>query len=318
MTWVVISVFREPHSMTAHRFSNNFSTRRRSLKALAAASIGAGLMLAGCGSGSTFEPLVPTRVVSFGDGWSYVGLANDRFTVNDSTVNIWVEQLAVSYGLTLTPASSGGFGYAQGGALVDSGGNSIKAQIDQYLSVVGNQIDSNHLVVVDPGLSQLAALAADPANASDSNLSAAADLAGKALAVQVLRLAAAGGKHVVIANAADLGKTPYATAQARTTAFSAATRAFNDGLKIALADVTSGVLLIDNEAFINLLYGTPANLGSGGVATGTACTGVANTCNTGNAASNYNLFLFADDRHITPNAHRLLGTNAYNKVLARW
>jgi phospholipase/lecithinase/hemolysin len=302
--------------MTAHRLSNKFSTRRSSLKALAAASIGAGLMLAGCGSGSTFEPLVPTRVVSFGDGWSYVGLANDRFTVNDSSVNIWVQQLAVSYGLTLTPASSGGFGYAQGGARVDSGANSIKDQITAYLAA--NTIASSHLLVIDAGLSELAALAADPANASDASLIAAADLAGKALALQVLRLTAAGGNHVVIANAADLGKTPYATAQARTAAYSAATRAFNDGLKIALASVTSGVLLIDNEAYINLLYGNPANLGTGGVATGTACTGAANTCNTGNAATNYNLFLFADDRHITPNAHRLLGTNAYSKVVARW
>lgn len=302
--------------MTAHRLSNKFSTRRSSLKALAAASIGAGLMLTGCGSGSTFEPLVPTRVVSFGDGWSYVGLTNDRFTVNDSSVNIWVEQLAVSYGLTLTPASGGGFGYAQGGARVDSGANSIKDQITTYLAA--NTISSSHLLVIDAGLSELAALAADPANASDASLIAAADLAGKALAVQVLRLTAAGGNHVVIANAADLGKTPFATAQARSAAYTAATRAFNDGLKIALASVTSGILLIDNEAYINFLYATPANLGTGGVATGTACTGSANTCNTGNAASNYNQFLFADDRHITPNAHRLLGTNAYSKVKARW
>jgi phospholipase/lecithinase/hemolysin len=317
----VTSVFREPRSMTAYRISNKFSTRRNSLKALAAASIGAGLMLAGCGSGSTFEPLVPTRVVSFGDGWSYVGLTNNRFTVNDSSVNIWVEQLAVSYGLTLTPASSGGFSYAQGGALVDSGGNSIKAQIDQYLSDVGNQIDSNHLVVVDPGLSQLAALAADPANSDDSKLRLAADLAGRALAAQVQRLTAAGGKHVVIANAADLGKTPYAaTIPAPITDYSKATEAFNFGLKEALSVVTANVLLVDNEAYINLLHAAPTLLGSDGVATGTACTVAVSTCTpaTTNSIRNYDLFLYADELHITPKAHRLLGINAYDKIKARW
>jgi outer membrane lipase/esterase len=285
-------------------------------------SLGAGLFLAGCGSGSTFEPLVPTRVVSFGDGWSYVGLANDRFTVNDSSVNIWAEQVAANYGLTLTPSSAAGFSYAQSGARIDTGANSIKDQITAYLTAVSNTVGSSELLIIDAGLSELIALAGLHAN--DTDLSAAADLAGKALAAQVLRLTAIGANHVVIANAADLGKTPYATVPPRATGFTAATRAFNDGLKIALASITTGVLLVDNEAYVNTIYNNSAALlGSGANITTAACatTSWPQACTTSTLSAgvtNYNLHLFADDRHLTPAAHRLLGNNAYEKIRARW
>lgn len=294
-------------------------SRRLALKS-AAAALGSGLLLAACGSGSTFEPLVPTRLISFGDGWSYVGTGNDRFTVNDGSVNIWVAQLAASYGVALTPTSAGGQGYAVDGARVNSGVNSIQDQISAFLAA--NTIGSKDLLVIDAGLSELVALATTHA-ADDTALVVAADLAGKALAAQVLRLTAAGGNHVVIANSADLGKTPYATALARNAALTAATRAFNDGLKIALAAVTSGILLIDHEAYVNSLYNnTVVFLGSGGNNSAVACsTPTAQTCTASTLTSgvtNYNLYVFADDRHLTPAAHRLLGTNAYDKIRARW
>jgi outer membrane lipase/esterase len=306
--------------MSVHpRARNSLLSRRQSLKSLIGVGLGAGLVLSGCGSGTTFEPLVPTRIVSFGDGWSYVGLTGDRFTVNDSSINIWVEQVASSYSLTLQPNTAGGFSFAKGGARVNTGVDSIQDQITAYLAA--NTIGTSDLLVIDAGLSELIALAT--ANASDTDLSNAADLAGKALAAQVLSLTAAGAKHVVIANAADLGKTPYATAQARATGLTAATRAFNDGLKIALAGVTTDILLVDNEAYVNTLYNSAtALLGSGANITTAACsTPSAQTCTASTLAAgvtSYNLHLFADDRHITPAAHRLLGDNASTKIKARW
>lgn len=289
------------------------------MKSLIGACIGGGLFLAGCGSGSTFEPLVPSRIVSFGDSWSYVGSNNDRFTVNDSTTNIWVEQLAMRYGLTLGPSNAGGFGYAQNGARVDTGLNPISDQISAYLAA--HSIGANDLLVIDAGLSELVALAL--ANANDADLSKASNLAGKALALQVLRLTSVGANHVVIANAVDLGKTPYAAAQARLTGLTAATRAFNDGLKIALASVTTGVLLIDNESYLNtILNNSTALLGSGANITTAACAvPTAQTCTASTLSagvSSYSIYLFADDRHLTPAAHRLLGNNAFEKVRARW
>ncbi|MBS7806057.1 SGNH/GDSL hydrolase family protein [Variovorax sp. PCZ-1] len=281
---------------------------------LSCITLGCTLLLAACGSGSTFEPLNPSRVISFGDGWSDL-TPGAKMTVNDGTVNIWVERVATSYGKTITAQVSGGLGFAQNGARI-SGANSIANQITTFLAA--NTIGASDLLIIDAGVSELAALAIDPANATDSALAIAADAAGRALALQVLRLTAANGKHVVIANSPDLGKTPFAATRGRAAGFTAATRAFNDGLKIGLANVTNSVLLIDNEAYVTTLYTTPSNLGGGGNATAVACPGVASACTAANANPSYGVYLFADDRHITPRAHNLLGENAYNKIKARW
>jgi outer membrane lipase/esterase len=297
-------------------------TGRLAKQAIAAFGLGISLLLAGCGSGSTFEPLVPTRVISFGDGLSDLGQTpGQKFTVNDGTVNIWVERVATSYGRTITASTTpGGLGYAQGNARVNTGANPISNQISTFLAA--NTIGASDLIIVDAGVTELAELAT--ANPSDAALVTAADAAGRALAAQVLRLTAAGGKHVVIANAPDLGKSPFATAQTRTAAITAATRAFNDGLKIALANVTTGVLLIDNEAYINTLHTSPSLLGTGGNVTLAACsTASAQTCNTttlnaGVTTTSYVLHLYADNRHFAPAAHRLLGDNAYSKIKVRW
>jgi outer membrane lipase/esterase len=278
--------------------------------------LAASLVISACGSGSTFEPLVPTRVVSFGDGLSDVGQTGAKFTVNDGTVNIWAQQVAARYGQTLTAAVSGGLGFAQGGARIGTGANSITDQIGTFLA--GNTVGARDLLIIDAGVAELAALA--QANPTDAAFAAAARVAGQTLATQVLRLTAAGVKHVVIANAPDMGKTPLAaTAPSRTAGFSAATRAFNDGLKEALGNVTTGVLLVDNEAYVNSLFNNPALLGAGANVTAPACTGLVTACtNTANVVANYAVYLFADDRHLAPAAHRLIGDNAYNNIRNRW
>lgn len=283
---------------------------------LAGLTLGIGILLSGCGSGSTFEPLVPARVISFGDGLSDLGQTGSRFTVNDSSVNIWVERVATNYGSTITASASGGLGFARGGSRVDTGANSIADQITAFLAA--NVIGANDLLLIDAGVSELAGLAA--VHATDPAFSAAADAAGKALVAQVQRLTNAGAKHVVIANAPDLGKSPLAaSAPARVAGYTAATRAFNDGMKIALASFSANVLLVDNEAFVNALHVTPATLGTGGNVTAAACTGVVTACTgSANVVSNYTVYLYADDRHFAPTAQRLLGDNAYNKIKARW
>jgi outer membrane lipase/esterase len=300
--------------------------RRRALASLATLGLGLGTLLAGCGSGDTFEPLSPTRVISFGDGWSDLGqTSGKRYTVNDGSTNIWVQQMAANYSRSISPSTSGGLGFAYGGARVDTGANAISSQITTFLAA--NTIGTSDLLVIDAGIAELAALGQDRINgilASDSALNSAADTAGRALAAQVRRLTAAGGKHVVIANAPDLGKTPYASTNGRQSAFTAATRTFNDAIKLALADVTSGVLLIDNEAYVNLLYNDPDNYFDNSDAksdTAACSTASALDCTQSTLASgvsDYNIYLFADDRHPTPAAHRLIGDNAYNKIKARW
>jgi outer membrane lipase/esterase len=283
-------------------------------RAALALALGLSTLLAACGSGSTFEPLVPTRFISFGDGYSDLGqqAGGNRYTVNDGSVNIWVAQLATSYGRTITASVNGGLGFAKGDARITD----IAAQIDIFLGA--NTIGKSDVLVIDPGVAELVAL--DLANATDAALNAAATGAGKALAAQVLRLTAAGGKHVVIVNAPDLGKTPFAVG--RTGRLSKATRDFNDSLKVELASVTNSVLLVDNEAYFNTIFNNAASfLGAGAVTASGACLALANACTPTTLATgvtNYNLHVFADSLYPTPATHRLIGTNAYNRVRERW
>ncbi|MEO8249559.1 MAG: GDSL family lipase, partial [Burkholderiales bacterium] len=90
-------------------------TRRWLAPVFAAAVL---LILAACGSGTIENQLTPKRFVVFGDARADVGQSNTRYTVNDGSVNTWVEQTAADYKLTIAPASQGGTGYARGNARV--------------------------------------------------------------------------------------------------------------------------------------------------------------------------------------------------------
>ena len=105
----------------------------RAARTLAAAAGVA--LLAACGSGSVVSDLTPKRFITVGDGFMDVGQAGYRYTVNDGS-NIWVQDLASHYNQTVTAASAGGWGYAQGNARVAAADTSpvaapsITAQID--------------------------------------------------------------------------------------------------------------------------------------------------------------------------------------------
>jgi outer membrane lipase/esterase len=283
-------------------------------------------VLAGCGSGSTFDALVPSRFVVFGDGLADLGQTGARYTINDGSANIWVESVALSYKQTITAAVSGGFGYAQGGARITATGAapSIEQQISSFLA--SNAIGARDVLILDAGLSDLAALAQDRLNnanglSTDAALNAAATAAGQAVATQVRRLVNAGGKYVVVANAYNLGQSPYAAANSATAVISAAVRSYNDALKISLVDAGQQVLLIDAESYYGNLFLNPDLLAASAVVNAGVCTSPSiTTCTpstllTGADPAKY---LFANDRYITPAAQRLFGTEAYNKISNRW
>jgi outer membrane lipase/esterase len=283
-------------------------------------------LLAGCGSGSTFEPLVPSRFVVFGDGLADLGQTGVRYTINDGTTNIWVESVALNYKQTITAAVSGGFGYAQGGARITATGvaPSIEQQISRFLA--SNAIGANDVLILDAGLSDLAALAQDRLSranglSTDAALNAAAAATGQAVAAQVRRLVSAGGKYVVVANAYNLGQSPYAAANSATVTINAAVRSYNDALKISLADAGQQILLIDTEGYYSSVFLSPGLLGSGAVVNAGVCTSPSiTTCTPSTllAGADPTKYLFANDRYITPAAQRLFGTDAYNKIRSRW
>jgi outer membrane lipase/esterase len=301
---------------------NSPSFWRRGLVATAVASA----LLAGCGSSSTVSSLVPTSVVVMGDGMADVGQVNGTvYSVKDGSNTTWVQQVAASYGLSVTAQSAGGQGWARGNARIalkpDAAGNAatltITEQIDAYLAA--NSIAKDTVILLDPGISDLVvqADAFKAGSITSAQVQANAADAGKALAAQVRRLVAAGGTHIVVAGAYNLGKSPYAGAQA--SVLDSASLKFNEALLVAMVDLGANVLYIDTAFRYNQVINQPGSYGfTNSVAV--ACTTPAATCtkDTVQTGIDYNTYVFADDRYFTPAAQRSFGDYAYSRMKTRW
>lgn len=299
---------------------------RRAVLTAACAGI-AGAALSACGSGSVASAINPTRFVSVGDGFSDVGQNGYVFSVNDGTL-LWTQQLASYYGLTLAPASSGGFSYAQGNAMVNSpdttsGTNapSVAAQITTVLARTALVPDD--LVFITGGIADIvnAVKATGISTATTDTVKAA----GKAQADQVRRLVNAGATHVVVAGVYNLGISPWAIKQNITQGLQDLSVAFNDQLLIGINDLGATVLYIDPALFFNLIANKPSNYPFDVVDTPACTTADATTCTASTIVSgaDYTRYLFADSLYFTPAAQRLFVNesfleNAYTKLKMRW
>ncbi len=287
-------------------------------------------LLAGCGSGSsTVSSLVPTRMVVMGDGLADVGqVGGTVYSVKDATNSTWVQQVAASYGLSVTAQSAGGQGWARGNARValkpDAAGSAatltIKEQIDAFLAA--SSIAKDNVILLDPGISDLVVQAEAFKAGSISSAQAlvnAAD-AGKALAVQVRRLVAAGGTHIVVAGAYNLGKSPYAAAAGQNSLLENASLKFNEALLVAMVDLGANVLYIDTAFRYNQVINQPGSYGFSNSIAAVCTTPTAATCTPSTVlpAIDYNAYVFADDRYFTPAAQRSFGDYAYARMKSRW
>lgn len=126
-----------------------------------------------------------------------------KFTTNPG--NVWVENIANRFGITLTPnVLDGGYNYAEGGARVTLPSPSavglsqipVSLQIDRYLAA-GRTFEHTDIVTVLIG-----------ANDIFQGGPAAIGPAAGALATQLGRLRAAGANHIVLVNVPDIGLTP--------------------------------------------------------------------------------------------------------------
>lgn len=311
---------------------------RRSFVAAACASAA---LLAACGSSTVESAISPNRVISFGDAFSDVGQKGSAYTVNDGSVLNWTAQFASYWGKTVTPASAGGLGYAQGNARVtvtpDAAGNAstptVQAQIDSFLA--SKTFANNDFVLVNGGISDLiAGMAAVRAGTlSPADYTAAARQWGMDLGAQVRRIVNAGGTHVVVAGVYDLGKTPWGIAIGQQSLLFNANNSFNEGLKIAIVDLGAKVQYVDLEYYVNLYVASPGSYGFDN-ATAAVCTSVdsGNGIGTGTGqvnsalctpstllpSANQDKYVFADNVYLTPAAHRQFGNYARDKVRVRW
>lgn len=297
--------------MTIHASTpGHQASRRRFLQGSllgGAAALAGPALLSACGSGDIASALQPARLIVLGDGLSDLG--DPRYTVNDGSVNIWALQVASRYSLAVSDVGAGGTGYAEGLARVLGASPSVEAQVTAFLASGA------------PGADDVFLINAPMQDVIDSAASApAADAAGKALAAQVRRLIDAGARHVLVAGLYDLGKSPLAIALNQVAAYSAASLSFNSAFKIAASDLGTSLLFVDAAYYINLLVESPTSYGLTNATTPVCTSTLVTDCTTATllAGVDYNDYLFADDRHFTPEAHRLLGNYAYDKLVGRW
>ena len=302
------------------------------------------LLLASCGGGDIVDPFTPSRVVAFGDAMGDVGQNGASYTVNDGTVNVWTEALAAQYGLTLTPSSSGGFGYATGNARVvvkpDAAGSNatptVEEQIDAFLAT--GTLNDEDLIVVSAGTSDVIAEVREVITGAqtEDQMLAAVGQAGRDLGAQVRRLVDAGALHVVVAGPYNLGRSPWAVQLGQETLMEDASSRFNQQFLISILDLGENVLYVDAALFFNQATSSPAAYDLAEEAsTVFVCTSVdpgpgigtgpgevnSNLCTTSTIAAgreNYASYLFADRVYPTPRGHLLFADYAYDRIKNRF
>jgi phospholipase/lecithinase/hemolysin len=301
-------------------------------------------LLAGCGSSTTASALVPSRVISFGDAFSDVGQsAGAKYTVNDGSVNNWLSEVALSFGLTVTPSSSGGTGYARGLARVagttDAVGNtgtlSVTQQVDAFLA--GDQFGANDVVFINGGVSDIVAEmnAVTAGTQTQAQMLSNVKKAGSDLAGQVIRLVDGGAPYVVVLGSYNLGQTPWATSIGQNALLKDMSTKFNEAMLVPIVAMGKHVLYVDATYYLNLVsnttsasyYGlnnavdpvcTSVDVGKGigvGVNQVNSLLCTANTIVSGATIATY---AFADALYFTPVVQRLFGDYAYARVRARW
>lgn len=314
---------------------------RRAFLATTGASIVSSALIA-CGSSTVESAITPSRFIAFGDGLSDLGNKGSRYTVNDGTVNVWVQQLASSYGVAITASANGGSGFAVGNARVtgkpDASGNAdtptVTEQISNFLAT--SAFGASDVALVQGGISDVIYnhQRYTQGTISSSQFSAALTQAGTELGAQVRRLVTAGAKYVVVTGTYYLGSSPWASKLPNEASIiTSAAAAFNTALLLAISDLASNVLYVDSAYYFNLLINSPASyslvdsttvvctstdvgdglgIGSGQV-NSALCT--ASTIASGLA---YDSYLFADPVYFTPAANRMFGTYAYDRLKARF
>lgn len=285
-------------------------------------TMGATGLLAGCGSGDIVSALAPSRFISFGDGLSDLGQGGSRYTINDGSLNIWVERLANRYGKTITAQSAGGLGYAQGHAVGDALPRSIAQQIDAFLAA--HTLGSSDVVLINlPMADVLAPMAAVKAGTlSEASANLQIEAAARVHVAQVRRLLAAGAKYIVVAGVYDMGKSPWAISQNRVSAFTNASLRLNDAFKVEAVTLGSNVLFVDAAFLVNRnsLQETRGTYGFFWVEAPICTTPTALGCTSGTlvAGTTASQYLFADAIHMTPAGNYQLGDYAYDQLNSRW
>lgn len=300
----------------------------RILKALSA--LVAVALLSACGGAtSTVDPFVATRVIAFGDGFSYVNASGAGLsTVQTGETDITIaSRIAARYGIVVKDvatgpalAAKGGFSYASATAKVSD----VATQINTFLTAAGGVVAKKDLIIITVGNWDIKAAAA-------TNDTAAIDAATTALVTAIQRLTNAGAERVLVIPSINMARTPWATASGISRATiqnlsNSVSTSFNFTLSIKLGTAYTQdrrpVLLLDPTTDFNTFAGSVDVNGNAvrnfsGIVLNNLSTAVCTLpgawsgCTLANLDGGagsvaYQTAVFADDINLTPIANRLL------------
>jgi outer membrane lipase/esterase len=189
--------------------------------------LAAAVLLASCGGGDQVSTFRATRIIAFGDEMSLiVDVNNDgngrKYTVNSTTSatdptlecsfnRLWTQLVADAYDLVFPECNHGPSAVTAPASRIRAGVGAraadLRTQIDAQLAE--SSFRDGDMATVMIGQNDIIALYAQYPGVSESELSAAAEQAGAAVAEQVNRLADTGVK-VLLATIPDTGVTPFA------------------------------------------------------------------------------------------------------------
>ena len=304
---------------------------RRGVIALRRALLAGGVLLAGCGGGtSQYDPFVPQRMFSFGDEASTLNRDGSNYSVTGldaggsvscTLLPIWTQALATSFGFVFPECNPDNVvepqarSYATAGAKVAD----IEAQIDTQMATGGfRDKDISTLFV---GTNDILALYAQYPTRSEADLTENARALGEATAQQVNRLVALGSK-VIVANLPDLSLTPFARNEAllnsdidRAALISRLTAAFNQqlGVKIVLDGRYVGLVQVDQRS--QAISRAASSLGFSNI-TSAVCALPLPNCTTATLVPDGTSsgYLWADDRWFSPGGHSQMATLAIDRA----
>ncbi len=236
------------------------------------------------------------QLVVLGDSLSDMGNAG-RF----SNGPVWVEQLADSLELPLSASERGGQNFAVGGARIEAGPQSLRAQVNKFLKLP--RPSGRTLYIVWGGANDIFAAIGQPD--APSELDAAAAAFNEVLA----DLMAHGGTDLLVPNIPDVGITPEVRVQGSEAVEEAhrLTDHFNRAVERRLTHLASswrGIRLyrLDVAAMAERARRDPASFGFTDIST--PCRGSARCAE----------YVFWDDIHPTTAAHARLAKAALDAL----
>jgi outer membrane lipase/esterase len=233
---------------------------------------------------------------------------------------IWAQILGSRLGFAITPATTGGTAYAQGGARVTQlpgwepvpptvNAVPIAQQVSQYIS---RGVDPGALHTIWGGANDISIQLAQAAQGTitSAQAQAAVALAATQYVQQVAALQAAGAQNIVVMNVPDMGKTPQGQSfgPAISAQLSAIVGLYNTTVQSGLNALGGNVMRVDTLALLNEVLANPGAFGFTNT-TGRACgTTVSLVCGPANlvAPDANRTYVFADGSHPTGATHNFI------------